>query len=248
MIILQYLGGFLGAALTSYSVTSGYRLANRISMVERSSCNSCRTALPWPSLIPVVGYALCRGRCTVCKDFVPVRYPLLEISSGLFVLLIVTRFGISIQSFKLVWISMVLIACCESDLLSRRIPNVILIVSIGVILLVDALALLTGVIDGLSYQWGAIALFAGVCMRCTGTLLFKRPGLGIGDIKLFTILGLYAGSLFAVTLLAAITFASLVGLVGIVSGRLRRNAQIPFAPFLTLGFVVSYFVPEPMVL
>lgn len=124
-----------------------------------------------------------------------------------------------------------------TDLVNRTVPN-ILVITAGIV----AVAWLGFQPGDMAFQ--SLVAAAGitatlVAFRCVGTLIFRRPGLGMGDVKLSIVLGLLLQwHVFPVIYLGA-CLAAVFGLVGIWSGRLTKRSRLPFVPFITIS-LVSY--------
>lgn len=74
-------------------------------------------------------------------------------------------------------------------------------------------------------------------------LLISRKGIGMGDVKLFTIIGLYVGSSYIVpTLFLSILFSALAGIFLLVSKKAKMKDSIPMAPFALAGTVASFIL------
>ena len=102
-----------GAVVGSFLNVVIYRLPREISIVRTppSSCPACSTPIRWYDNIPLISWALLRGRCRECKASISLRYPLVELASGLLAAAAVARWGLSVTGFEVVifaWISVVL--------------------------------------------------------------------------------------------------------------------------------------------
>ena len=74
-------------------------------------------------------------------------------------------------------------------------------------------------------------------------------GMGMGDVKLAGMMGLFLGSAVAPALLVALISGTAVGVVIIArkGAAAGRKTAVPFGPFLALGAVVGVFVGHPLV-
>ena len=239
MLVVQTIGGLVGATLTSFAFSVGSRAVNGLSLLDRSRCVDCRRTIRWFYLIPVAGFFLSRGTCQYCRARIPVRYPVVEAVAVLFFVVVLAQNGWTFRSLKLYGLFLVLVSCAESDLNTKKIPNRILLGALIAIVGIDLFASLSGAADTLNYPIAAFGLVAGLLLRSIGTIFFGTPGLGFGDIKLLGIIGVYSGSLLWGSLIVAIVTAATFGLIGIFSRRIDRQARVPFAPFLATGFVIA---------
>jgi len=95
-------------------------------------------------------------------------------------------------------------------------------------------------------SWAApalVALIALLAVRRFSVHLFQRPGLGMGDVKLSAVMGLYLGWPVFWALYLAFVLGGAVGGIGLLTGRLHRATRLPFAPFLAAGALIAAWVP-----
>lgn len=95
-------------------------------------------------------------------------------------------------------------------------------------------------------SWAApalAALIALLAVRMFSVRLFQRPGLGMGDVKLSAVMGLYLGWPVFWALYLAFVLGGAVGGMGLLTGHLRRETRLPFAPFLAAGALIAAWVP-----
>ncbi|MFA7330109.1 MAG: prepilin peptidase [Candidatus Delongbacteria bacterium] len=234
-----WLALLLGLALGSFNNVLIHRVPQGRSLVRPgSSCPSCgRLIRPWEN-VPIVSWLGLRGRCAGCGWRIPLRYPLVELATALTALSVAWR--VPLGWSWLVWLPALalLVALAVIDLDCRRLPNPLTAAlgalgGLGLLLSASGLAgaesrlpavtdALLGVLAGGGLLWG----FAWL-----GWLLFKREGMGAGDVKLMAALGLLLG--WQSTLLA-IFLASLGGSIGGLLLR-RRGVELAFGPWLALG-------------
>jgi prepilin signal peptidase PulO-like enzyme (type II secretory pathway) len=133
-------------------------------------------------------------------------------------------------------LGIVLVGCAESDRRWGLVPNELIVAG-----LLGALALL--LVEG---RWGPIlsgGSAAAVLLGCRigGQLWRGRPGFGGGDVKLVGLLGLCLGWEVFWALYLAVAMAGVVGVGGLLFGRMKQSSRLPFAPFLALGTAVHWF-------
>lgn len=137
-------------------------------------------------------------------------------------------------------LGMLLGAAVVTDLRCYMIPNRLVTTAalVGVTLrLVQGDPLLSWAAPALA------ALTALLAVRGFGTRLFQRPGLGMGDVKLGALMGLYLGWSVFWTLYLAFVLGGAVGAMGLLTGHLRRGMRLPFAPFLAAGALLAAWAP-----
>ena len=230
-----------GLAAGSFVTVVAHRVPLRVSIVRpRSRCPECGTKIAAYDNIPVVSWLLLRGRSRCCGEPIPVRYPLTELAvAALFVVTAVVLRGVWVDVLLgLVFVS-TLVAVTLTDLEQRLIPNRILAVSAAICVVVAAI----GDPSSLPERLGAAAAAGGLLFFAA---LAYPKGMGLGDVKLAAVMGLYLGRSVAPALFVALIGGSLLGITLMLKeGAAARKRAIPFGPFLALGGVVGLLVgPE----
>jgi leader peptidase (prepilin peptidase)/N-methyltransferase len=187
--------------------------------------------------LPVLGWLFLRGRCRGCRGAISVRYPLVEaLTGGLAVAVVLVKPSLAQVLLGLALIAF-LVPIALIDLDYQLIPNR-LTGPAAVLALALGLALHpTGVPEQL------IAGAAGATFLAVFAFAYPK-GMGMGDVKLAGVLGLYLGRSVAVAILAGVFVATLVGIgvmarLGVAAG---RKTKVPFGPFLAFGGVLALFV------
>jgi leader peptidase (prepilin peptidase)/N-methyltransferase len=188
----------------------------------------------------LISYLLLRGRCRHCKKSISPQYPLIEGITAIGSLLLFLKYGLSLSYLFYFSFVAALIVITVIDLYHQIIPDVISIPGIGVGLLG---ALIIPHITFFNSLMGI--LLGGGSLFVVATLyqwLFKREGMGGGDVKLLAMIGAFLGW---ESVILTILFSSLIGsITGIIiialKGKNFRYA-IPFGPFLSLGAVTALF-------
>jgi len=190
--------------------------------------------------IPLLSFALLRGRCRACGASIPWRYPLVEALTGILFALTVVRFGVTLQAAVLLTFLAGLIVISFIDLDHQIIPNVITLPGIPLGLLTGLLFRDPPLLDRLI---GALA-GAGFLYLVLfyGGVLYGQEAMGEGDLNLIAMVGAFLGwKAVIVTILVGCLVGSVLGLSLIALRRLGRRQHIPFGPFLSLGAVVALF-------
>jgi leader peptidase (prepilin peptidase)/N-methyltransferase len=237
---LAFVGGMLAG---SFVGVVAHRVPRGLSIVgPRSVCDSCGTQIAAYDNVPVVSWLMLRGRCRSCHASIPVRYPLVELAVGLAfaATALVLREDPAELVLGLVFVA-VLAAVTLTDLERRIIPNSVLLAGAAV-----ALALV-GVTEPSSLPERGIAAAGAGGLLLIFALAFPR-GMGMGDVKLAAVMGLYLGSAVAPALLIAVLAGTLVG-VGVMlsAGSDGRKTAVPFGPFLALGGVVALLAGDQLI-
>jgi leader peptidase (prepilin peptidase) / N-methyltransferase len=236
--------GFIGGAVAgSFLSVVAHRVPRGESIVgPRSRCPGCGTQIAAYDNIPIVSWLLLRGRCRHCGERISVRYPLIEAGTGLAfaATVLVLRDEPAQLVLGLVFVA-TLATIVLTDLELRLIPNKVLIVS------AVAGVALAAALDLSSLPERAIAATAAGGLLFAVALAYPR-GMGLGDVKLAAVMGLYLGRAVAPALLIAFAAGALVGLALIArDGAAARKRAIPFGPFLALGGFVGLLAGEEIV-
>jgi leader peptidase (prepilin peptidase) / N-methyltransferase len=235
---------FIGGMVTgSFIGVVAHRVPLGRSIVgPRSECPSCGAQIAAYDNIPVISWLLLRGRCRSCDARIPVRYPLIELAVGIAfaATAVVLHDDPAELALGLVFVA-VLAAITLTDLERRVIPNAILLA--GAVAAIGILA----ASDPTSLGERAISALAAGGLLFSAALLYPR-GMGMGDVKLVAVMGLYLGSAVAPALLIGFAAGALAGLAMIARrGAAARKAAVPFGPFLALGGVAGLWFGDAMV-
>lgn len=197
----------------------------------RSRCPSCGQQIRAIENIPVLSYLILHGRCSSCGWNIPLRYPAVELLTGLLSLAVAWRYGLSIETLAGLLMTWSLVALCFIDLDTQLLPDAITLPALWTGLafnLFNVHALLwdavVGVICGYGILWIVYQAFR---------LLTGKEGMGFGDFKLLAALGAWLGwqHLPLIILLSSI-LGALVGITMMLVKGHDRDAPIPFGPFL----------------
>jgi leader peptidase (prepilin peptidase)/N-methyltransferase len=200
---------------------------------SRSECMSCSAPIAWYDNVPLLSFAVLRGRCRMCSAAIPVRYPVVEAVTALLLVACVLRFGLTAEAAVASFFCTVLVAVSAIDVEHRIVPNRI-VVPAAVIVLVAQTALVP------SPEWLLGALGAAGFLFAAA-LAYPR-GMGMGDVKLALLLGAMLGRTVSAALMIGMVAALLPAAILMARhGRAARRMAIPFAPFLAFGGVVALF-------
>jgi len=236
-----------GAIVGSFLNVCIYRLPRGESIITPGShCPHCQTPIRFYDNIPLVSYLLLNGKCRHCKAIISLQYPLVEGVTALSSFLLFTKFGPSWG--YLFYFSFVasLIVITVIDLYHQIIPDVISLPGIGIGLLASL------VLPKMTFLNSLLgALLGGGSLFLVATLyhwLFKREGMGGGDVKLLAMIGAFLGwRAVILTILLSSLIGSITGVIVMVAKRKDFKYAIPFGPFLSLGAVISLFYGEKII-
>jgi len=235
-------GGF-GLILGSFLNVVAYRLPRGESLAAPASrCPGCDTPIKPYDNVPVLSWLLLRGRCRACGTSIAWRYPLVELVTGALTALVVLAFGADRDAWLGLAFVVLLVPVAVIDIDFRIIPNKLTI--LGAVL---APAILVLVDPGALPEHGIAALAAGGFLLAAA--LAYPGGMGMGDVKLAFVMGLFLGRDVGVAMLVALLAGSVAGAAVIArkGAKEGRKTAVPFGPFLALGGLVALFAGDPLV-
>jgi leader peptidase (prepilin peptidase) / N-methyltransferase len=228
-----------GLALGSFLNVVAARLPHRRSLVSpRSACNVCDAPIAWYDNIPLLSYAILRGRCRACGGRIGLLYPAVELTTALLVAGCVLKFGVSARTLVAAFFCCVLVTVSAIDLEHRIVPNRIVLPSAALVLAAQT------ALDP-SLEWTLSAL--GAAGFLFAAVLAYPRGMGMGDVKLALLLGAALGWAVGAALMVGMLAALVPGMLLVTRhGAAARKMAIPFAPFLALGGVVALFAGDQL--
>lgn len=228
-----FLAGMLAG---SFASVLAYRVPRGEPWVAgRSHCTSCGATIAAYDNIPLLSWLALRGRCRHCHQRIPARYPLTELAMAVLFAATVAVLGtddVGELALGLVFCAL-LVTVTVTDLERRIIPNAVLL---GGAMIGLAIAVATDP-SGLPER-GIAAIGAGGFLLAIA-LAYPR-GMGMGDVKLAAVMGLFLGRAVVPAMAVAVFAGALVGLAMMArQGASARKQAVPFGPFLALGGVVG---------
>jgi len=235
--------GVLGAIVGSFLNVVAYRLPRRESLISPAShCPRCATPVKPYDNIPIVSWLLLRGHCRSCGEPISPRYPLVEAVTAALCVGAVLVHGSAAGIALSITLILLVVPAALIDLEHRIIPN--LITATGAVL---ALAI------GLALDPGGepARLIAGAAAGgfLLAAALVHPAGMGMGDVKLAGMMGLFLGAAVAPAILIALLAGVGVGAVVIAQrgAQAGRKTAVPFGPFLAVGALTAIFVGQQLV-
>ena len=236
-----------GVIIGSFLNVCIYRLPRNLSIVRPpSSCPTCGEPIHAYDNIPVLSYLLLKGRCRDCGGAISIRYLAIEFMTGVFFVMLLWLFGLSIELPVYMLFVSLLIVISFIDLEFTIIPDILslggLIAGLAVSFFRPNLGIIDsvlGVLLGGGVLW-AIAFFY--------ELIRKREGMGGGDIKLLGMIGAFCGIQGVIfTLIAGSFVGALVGIPLTFKKQEGMTYALPFGPFLSFGAFVYIIAGDPLV-
>tara|TARA_B100000446_G_scaffold185968_1_gene211151 strand:- start:288 stop:1187 length:900 start_codon:yes stop_codon:yes gene_type:complete len=211
-----------------------------------SHCLECNHEIRVWENIPVLSFVLLGGKCSKCKMSISVRYPSVEVVTGILSGLVAYTFGATWLTLAVLILTWSLVVLTLIDFDHQLLPDVITLPLLWLGLLVNTLDFGFGV----SLEEAVIGAIAGYSILWAIYWVFKlstgKEGMGYGDFKLLSALGAWMGwkSLLLIIGLSSIVCA-ILGLIMILAKRSDKSMPIPFGPFLAgAGFIMLIWGPQ----
>jgi leader peptidase (prepilin peptidase) / N-methyltransferase len=237
------LAGAFGLIIGSFLNVVAYLLPRGESVVfPASHCPSCDTQIKPYDNVPVLSWLWLRGRCRTCHSSISARYPIVEAVTAALLVAVVLDKGADRDAWLGIAFVILLVPVTLIDLDHRIIPNALMlvgtVVSVALILLTDPGALTEHL----------IAAAAAVGFLLIAALAYPS-GMGMGDVKLAAVMGLFLGRNVAPAMFVALITGSVVGaaIIARKGAKEGRKTAIPFGPYLAFGGLVGLFAGDAIV-
>ena len=209
----------------------GKQESKRYNLVTpRSACPACDQPISAIHNIPLISYLLLKGRCASCQARIALRYPLLELVTGVATVTVISVLGPTMQGMLACLLTYSLIALSQIDFETKLLPDDITLPILWLGLIANMYDTFT---DLQSAVIGAVLGYLALWTVYQGfRVITGKEGMGFGDFKLLALLGAWLGwqALTFIILMSSI-IGTLVGVTLILLGR-DRNDAIPFGPYL----------------
>jgi leader peptidase (prepilin peptidase)/N-methyltransferase len=219
--------------------------ATETAVLAEAACPSCAHRLSLGDTVPTRLW-LSGARCPSCDQRLPWSWVAIQVAIPVLGLAMVATWGASWALIPFLWLVPVLVAAAAVDIRLMLIPRRIVWVGFGVgLLLIAAVSLTVGSAEDLRRALvGAGLYFAFLFV----THLISPGGMGFGDVRLATVLGLYLGWISIVMTAVGLFLACLFGVaIGLVVRRVTRGQRhFPFGPGLAAGTMVAIWFWSPI--
>lgn len=257
MIALTAFAGVLGAVFGSFADATAYRVPRGISLQRESSCDTCAKPVRWYRNVPVLSWIALRGQCRNCGASIGIHAPLIEAGTAVaFVIATIVMLWLPSAGRPSWWLELITVLflivvsaiLIRIDLEFHRLPNAVVLPSVGVIVVLLGAA---AIVDGDIQQLGRMLAGGAIQFALYGLIRLISPrGIGGGDVKLAAASGLALGYIgwgaLGVGAFAAFLTGGLFGLVLILLRRATRRTAVAFGPWMIIGAWIGASVGEPV--
>jgi len=250
-----------GLFFGSFANVCIYRLPRNESVVmPRSKCTACGKALGVFDLIPLLSWVWLQAKCRYCGEKIAPRYFLVELLTGIVFSWVYVRFGLTAQWFDLILfsaLSLALVVIFFIDLDHKIIPNEINFsyALVGLVAAVyphypwnGAINTVPTVISSFleAIYGGLLGLVILLAIERVSYLIYGKPAMGMGDVKLAAMLGIFFGwRLVALTLFFSFMYGAVFGVLLVIFKVVGRRDYVPFGPYIVLAaFTAMFYGPE----
>ena len=205
-----------------------------------SRCGACGHRITALENIPIVSYLVLRGRCSACATSISLRYPAIELLTGVLFAAVAWRFGLSLATLASLALVAGLIALTFIDADAMLLPDSITLPLLWVGLM---FAVAGGFVPLGDAVWGAVAGYLSLwSVYWLYKLATGKQGFGYGDFKLLAALGAWFGwqAILPIILMSAVVGAA-VGITLIVTGKKTMASRLPFGVYLAPAGVLMLF-------
>lgn len=231
-----------GAVFGSFLNVVGLRVPTQTLFKEkRSYCDNCQRTLSWLELIPIGSYLFQKGRCRECEANISLLYPIMEASTGMLFAFSYYHFGFTRSFVLALSLIALIIPITVSDFFYQKIPNRILI-------FFSPLFILYRLLYPLHPFWTSIlgALFAFFLVFII--IYLSNGGMGMGDLKYYTLFGFIFGFTHFLLLFFLSTFYGVIaGLFIMRKEGTGRKTKIAFGPYIGLAALTVHYYGDSII-
>lgn len=247
MVLLCFL---LGIVFGSFYNVVIYRVPNDISVAKgRSFCPNCKTQLNALDLVPVFSQLFLKNKCRYCKQKISLRYPMIELATGLLFALAYLVFGLSRELVMILpfWSMLLITAVIDLDEMS---------IYDGILWIGTAPAAVYLIWEGIeTASWGhllehgigfALGFGSFLLIYWIVKLIYKEEKFGFGDVMLMGSIGLclkWRGTIIAFLLSFFLAVLG-VAIQRLLGKGMKRDTELPFGPYMCIAALLTSIFGE----
>ncbi len=232
----------MGITFGSFFNVCIFRIPEKKSIVNPPShCYNCNTRLKSIDLVPILSWSLLKGKCRYCGKKISSRYTLVELLTGFLFVLIYNKYGNNVITLYYLILISLLIIITFIDIDHYIIPDELIVFGCMVVLVFNMFGEGIGIKESLI---GAAVCGGGMLILIyLIELVVKKDVMGGGDIKLFTMIGLFLGAKCGLlTILLSVYAGAIYGIFNIISSKRKKkkyDSMIPYGPFISVGALIT---------
>lgn len=224
-----------GLLIGSFLNVCIYRIPKEESIVfPPSHCSNCNNKIKFYDLIPIVSYILLRGKCRHCGTKIAIRYPIVELGTGIVVLMLYLKFGLGFEwiKYSILTYWVIVIGLIDLDTTDIYFKTTVTGIILGIVF----------IILGFYFGYGIKEYLLGGAIGggLIAIIVLLTGGMGWGDVEVFLLGGLFIGfKLTIIALLLSFVLGGTIGILLILFKKKTRKDTIPFAPFISLAVIIT---------
>ena len=247
----------IGCCFGSFINVIIYRLPIGESIIFPSShCRKCNYKIIWYENIPIISWIFLSGRCSNCREKISLIYPIIEFLTGILFVLnnysLNSRLDIGSQLIPMVsgWIFIsILLVMAILDIKYFWLPDsisrlgILVAIFLSVFLKIRYAELTSYLFIFETILAASLGYLIFKAISAIGLRIYKKPVMGKGDAKLSALIGSWLGlNGLLISIWVAFFLAGILGIIGLMSRKIKKDQKIPFGSFLSLsGLFVWYF-------
>ena len=233
-----------GIALGSFLNVCIYRIPNNESVLRPPShCGICNKKLGWKDLIPIFSYIIIKGRCRYCNESISIRYPVVEFLTGILLVCIYIRYGLTFNFFKYVALTLFLIIIAFIDYDTMYVYSCVVYTGIIVGIVFMLLEVLRYNSNLINYVLGA---FLGFIVM--GVIYLLTGGIGLGDVEIAILCGVFIGwKLEIYFIILSFIIGGFIGCIMLFTRKKEKSDYIPLGPSLAIGAYFALIIGENLI-
>ena len=233
-----------GIVLGSFLNVCIYRIPNNESVLRPPShCGICNKKLGWKDLIPIFSYIIIKGRCRYCNESISIRYPVVEFLTGILLVCIYIRYGLTFNFFKYVALTLFLIIIAFIDYDTMYVYSCVVYTGIIVGIVFMLLEVLRYNSNLINYVLGA---FLGFIVM--GVIYLLTGGIGLGDVEIAILCGVFIGwKLEIYFIILSFIIGGFIGCIMLFTRKKEKSDYIPLGPSLAIGAYFALIIGENLI-
>lgn len=219
----------LGLIVGSFLNVCIYRIPKGDSIVyPHSHCTRCKSKIKWYDMIPVISYIILRGRCRNCGDRISIRYPIIELATGVVFAALFLKYGLTLEFVKFAVLASFVIVIGMIDYYTTDVYTVTILPGIAA----GIFFIIAGYFKGgdlLTFIYGALISYGLIA-----AIILMTKGMGWGDAEICLMCSLFLGlKLSIVMLFIAFVSGGILGTLLVLFKKSSLKSAISFGPFIS---------------